>query len=286
MADVLEMVEYDDGQGLLLEIVFDGDTLWMTIPQIADLFKTNVENVRYHVNNIYGEKELDRKRTSKDSLEVVERRPNYRLTVYNLDVVISVGYRIKSAIATQFRQWATQVIRDRLSGDFSALAQEEALRLLTRVQIDDSTTHLISLATDKHKVVDKDSFLAAGDYGLYRMSREEVEANRDIPGGKLYDYIGSTELGMHVYRLTQTAEALNVDAKKGYRHSQQEAESIHEDIATRTRAESHKTHGQYPEELPKAKNIELVRQKQRALLKRKQPPKIIDEQTKLDLDKN
>lgn len=284
MTEVTELVEYDDGEGLMLEIEFDGDTLWLTIPQIAALFETGVENVRRHINNIYADNELVKKRTSKESLDVVHNRPNFRVSVYNLDVVISVGYRVKSTIATRFRQWATIVIRDRVSGNYSVLAQEEALRLLTRIQVDDSTTHLISLATGKHQVVDKDSFLAAGDIGLYRVSRDQVEANRGIPEGKLYDYIGSTELGMHVFRLTQTAEALRVDADKGNRLSQIEAEDIHEDIATRTRATAHKFHKQYPEELPTARNIELVRQKNRSLLRHKVAPVPINDQTELNLD--
>ena len=267
MTDVYELIEYEDGSGLLLEFEYDGETLWVSVAQIAALFNTSRQNVEQHIQNIYKEAELDAKRTSKKNLQVVENRPNYRVTVYNLDMVISVGYRVQSSTATRFRQWATQVIKERVSNNYVALAQEEALRLLTRVQVDDSTQRLISVATQEHRVVDEDSFLAAGDEGLYHMSRGDVEENRKIPDGKLYDYIGSTELGMHVYRLTQAAEALKVDSQKGYRHSQEEAEEIHKEIAERTRATSHITHGQHPEDLPVAQNIELLKQKQRALLR-------------------
>lgn len=273
MADVYELIEYQDGSGLFLEFEYDGETLWLSVAQIAALFNTTRQNVEQHIQNIYKEKELDEKRTSKKNLQVVEKRPNYRVAVYNLDMVISVGYRVQSSAATKFRQWATQVIKERVSSNYAALAQEEAIRLLTRVQVDDSTQRLISVATRDHHVVNEESFLAAGDEGLYHMARGDVEQERGIPDGKLYDYIGSTELGMHVYRLTQTAEALKVDAQRGYRHDQEEAEDIHRDIAERTRATSHDTHGQYPEGLPVAKNIELLRQKQRALLRHTQAGK-------------
>lgn len=284
MSEILELVEYEDGTGLLLEIEFDGETMWLTQEQIAAIFNTSKQNVSKHIKNIFDEGELDLSTCVNEKLTVVDNNRLYRVAVYNLDVVISVGYRVKSVVATKFRQWSTAVIKERLSGNYTTLAQEEALRLLTRVQVNDSTSHLVGVATQKHHVIDEESFLAAGDQGLYHMSREEIEAHRDIPHGKLYDYVGSAELGMHVYRLTQTAEALSVDARKGYRHDQTEAEAIHKDIAERTRAMSHVTHGQYPEDLPKAKSIELIKQKQRAMLREQQKPKVIAEQTKLGLD--
>src|SRR3990167_424882 len=105
------------------------------------------------------------------------------------------------------------------------------------------------------------------------MSREDIERERDIHKGRLYDYIGSTELGMHVYRLTQTAEALRVDAANGYRHEQEEAEEIHRDIAERTRADAHLAHGQYPEDLPVAKDINLLRSKRQKFIEQTQAGK-------------
>jgi hypothetical protein len=262
MADIYELIEYKDGSGLLLEFEYDGETLWLSVMQIAALFNATRQNIERHISNIYAEGELEEEKTSKKNLGAVEKRPNMRATVYNLDMVISVGYRVKSGTATKFRQWATRVIKDRASTNYAALAQEEALRLLTRAQVEDGTERLIDVATKDHHVIDEDDFLAAGTEGLYHMSREDVETERGIPEGKLYDYIGSTELGMHVYRLTQTAEALKVDARKGYRHEQADAEEIHKDIAERTRAQSHITHGQYPEELPILGDIEVLKQQQ------------------------
>lgn len=262
MADIYELIQYKDGSGLLLEFEYDGETLWFSVMQIAALFNATRQNIEKHISNIYSEGELEEEKTSRKNRGTVEKRPNMRTTEYNLDMVISVGYRVKSGTATKFRQWATRVIKERSSTNYAALAQEEALRLLTRTQVDDGVDRLINVATREHHVIDEDGFLAAGTEGLYHMTREEVESERGIPEGKLYDYIGSTELGMHVYRLTQTAEALRVDARKGYRHEQGEAEEIHKDIAERTRAQSHITHQQYPEELPILEDIQVLKQQQ------------------------
>ena len=238
----------------------------------------------FNIKNIYIEGELDDRSTSKEKLDVVEKRPNYAVTVYNLDVVISVGYRVKSAAATKFRQWATQTIKERTKNNYTAMAQEEAIRILTRVQVDESTDRLISVARSDHHVVNEDSFLAAGDEGLYHMSRDEAERNRNIPVGKLYDYIGSTELGMHVFRLTQTAEALRIDAKKGYRHDQNEAEIIHKEIAERTRAQAHLAHGQFPENLPVAEDIESIKLKHNSLIEKLDAGRAANgEQIRLDI---
>lgn len=284
MTEIVELIEYKDGTGLLLEIEYDGDTLWMSIGQIAALLETTKQNVSKHIKNIFDEGELDISTCVNEKLTVVENSRKYTVQYYNLDVVISVGYRVRSATATKFRQWATAVIKERIEGNYSSFAQEEALRLLARVQISDSTDNLVEIATNQHKVKDEDKFLAAGDEGLYHMSREEVEEHRKIPVGKLYDYIGSTELGMHVYRLTQTSEALKTDAKKGHAHSQEEAEEIHKDIAERTRAMSHKTHGNHPEDLPVAENLELTKQKRETLdIVNEQLPQVIVTQAELDL---
>lgn len=175
---------------------------------------TSRSNVAMHIKTIYQDEELDKSTTLKKFLKVGDNSKRYYVNHYNLDMIIAVGYRVKSKTATRFRKWATNIIREHItSGNYTVLAQEEALRLLTRVQVDDGSAKLINVATTKHRVRDEESFLGVGDLGMYNAPRDEVENNRRIPDGRLYDYIGSAELGMHVFRLTQTAEALNHSAK-------------------------------------------------------------------------
>ena len=103
----------DDGK-VQFDVQFDGDTVWVTQQQMAELFDTSRENITLHIGNIFDEKELEKNRTCKDFLLVQiegQRQVNRPTVHYNLDIIISVGYRVKSIRGTQFRQWATTVIR-------------------------------------------------------------------------------------------------------------------------------------------------------------------------------
>lgn len=98
-----------------IAVQFEGEMVWLTQQQMAELFKTTKQNVNLHIRNIYNEGELSPEATVKDSLTVQTeggREVHRQLMYYNLDVIISVGYRIKSIIATHFRQWATQRLRE------------------------------------------------------------------------------------------------------------------------------------------------------------------------------
>lgn len=98
-----------------LEVRLEDETVWLTQKLMAELFQTTVPNINIHLKNIFEEGELAPKATIKDSLTVrLEggREVNRSIEYYNLDAIISVGYRIKSSVATRFRQWATAHIRE------------------------------------------------------------------------------------------------------------------------------------------------------------------------------
>src|SRR5881394_3354463 len=100
-----------------IEVKFEEETVWLTQKQMALLFKNTVPNINMHIRNIYKEKELDKNPTIKESLIVQKegkRLISRGVDLYNLDVIISVGYRVKSKRGTQFRQWATQRLKDYL----------------------------------------------------------------------------------------------------------------------------------------------------------------------------
>lgn len=105
-------------KGLTGEIVFDvdaeGETLWATRTQIAQIFGVTPQNITMHIRNVYSSGELEEKRTSKESLLVQNeggRNIQRKVKLYNLDAVISVGYRVNSKKATNFRIWATSVLK-------------------------------------------------------------------------------------------------------------------------------------------------------------------------------
>jgi hypothetical protein len=108
------LYQTEDGQ-TRLQVELDGETVWLSQAQIAELFQTTQQNISLHLQNIYAEGELPLPATHKESLSVRRegsRDVQRRLDFYNLDAIISVGYRVKSGVATHFRIWATQRLRE------------------------------------------------------------------------------------------------------------------------------------------------------------------------------
>ena len=104
----------EDGQ-TKIDVRFDGETVWLTQNALAELFQTTKNNISLHVKNIFEEGELVQVATVKHYLTVQKegvREVTRDLEYYNLDLIISVGYRVKSSIATAFRQWATARLRE------------------------------------------------------------------------------------------------------------------------------------------------------------------------------
>jgi hypothetical protein len=113
-----EIVIYNsDDNAHRIEVNVDDETVWLSQQQMAALFNKSKQNISLHINNCYKEKELEKNSTVKYSLSVQKegnRIIRRKIELYNLDVIISVGYRIKSKQGVQFRIWATRVIRDYL----------------------------------------------------------------------------------------------------------------------------------------------------------------------------
>lgn len=104
----------EDGQ-TKIDVRMENETVWLTQAQMAELFQTTPQNITLHIKNVYNEGELPEDSTCKEYLQVQQegkRNVKRKTKFYNLDVIISVGYRVKSHRGTQFRIWATQ----RLSG--------------------------------------------------------------------------------------------------------------------------------------------------------------------------
>lgn len=101
----------DDGQTKVI-VQFEDETAWLTQDQMASLFDTDRTNVTKHINNIYESGELDQTTTSAKFAQVLSDGRKYHVLHYNLDLIISVGYRVNSIRGTQFRIWATARLRD------------------------------------------------------------------------------------------------------------------------------------------------------------------------------
>ena len=101
----------EDGK-LKIDVRFEGETVWLTQQHMAALFQTSVPNISMHIRNLFEEAELQAGSVVKESLTTAADGKNYATKFYNLDVIISVGYRVKSLRGTQFRIWATQRLRE------------------------------------------------------------------------------------------------------------------------------------------------------------------------------
>lgn len=100
-----------------IEVRIEDDTVWLTQLQMVELFQSTKQNISLHINNVFKEGELDEYSTVKEYLTVQQegvRSIKRRVKLYNLDVIISVGYRVKSKTGTQFRIWATNILKSYL----------------------------------------------------------------------------------------------------------------------------------------------------------------------------
>ena len=109
-----EIIIYQPDENLALDVRVEGETVWLTQAQMVELFLTSKQNISLHINNIFKEGELDSDSVVKDYLTTATDGKKYRTKYYNLDVIISVGYRVKSLRGTQFRQWANKVLKEYL----------------------------------------------------------------------------------------------------------------------------------------------------------------------------
>ncbi len=114
-----EIILYQPDTSISLEVKLEDETVWLTQAQMVDLFQTSKQNISLHTNNIFKEGELDANSVVKENLTTASDGKKYRTKYYNLDVIISVGYRVKSIRGTQFRQWANNILKDYLLRGYS-----------------------------------------------------------------------------------------------------------------------------------------------------------------------
>lgn len=111
-----------DGGQPNIQVRVENETVWLSQAKLAELFGVTTQNITIHLKNIFAENELDEDSTCKDSLQVQKegkRQVNRTIKMYNLDVVLSLGYRINSEIATRFRQWATARLKEYIVKGFT-----------------------------------------------------------------------------------------------------------------------------------------------------------------------
>ncbi len=114
-----EIIVYQTGDGnTKIEVRLENETVWLNQAQMSTLYQASKQNISYHIKNIFKESELNEKSVVKEYLTTAADEKAYKTKYYNLDVIISVGYRVNSHRGTQFRIWATQRLREYLVKGF------------------------------------------------------------------------------------------------------------------------------------------------------------------------
>ena len=138
MNDKNEIILYQPDETIKLEVRMSEETVWLTQQQMATLFGVKENNITYHIRGIYTTYELEPESTTQ-KIRVVRQEGNRKVTrkidFYNLDMIISVGYRVNSANATKFRRWATSVLKEYLLKGYAINQQITHLeeRITTRL---------------------------------------------------------------------------------------------------------------------------------------------------------
>ena len=170
-----------------VEVRLEGETVWLSLQQLADLFGRDKSVISRHLKNIFDTNELGRERTVAKNATVQKeggREITRQVEYFNLDAIISVGYRVNSARATRFRQWATRVLREHLTQGYSLnehrLAQQGLAELEQAVELLGSTLTRQALVTDIGREV---VGLILGYAKTWRLLLDYDEGRLGVPPG-------------------------------------------------------------------------------------------------------
>lgn len=158
------------------------NTVWLTQNQMVELFKTTKQNISLHANNCFKEGELDKKSVVKESLTTAADGKNYKTKLYNLDVIISIGYRVKSKRGVEFRQWANEILKQYILKGY--VVNKKRLQALEKTV--DIQTKMLANALD---VEEADILKAVNEYtdALLLLDQYDHQALKK-PSGKMPTY--------------------------------------------------------------------------------------------------
>ena len=195
MAKENEIVLFEtEDEKVRLTVPIQEDTVWLTQAQMTELFDTSKQNVSLHINNCFKEGELDKGSVVKDFLTTASDGKNYKTKYYNLDVIISVGYRVKSQRGIEFRRWANKVLKDYIIKGYAIndkrlealqkTVEIQAKMLATAIEGDsDEVLKAVNLYTRALTLLDKYDHQSLekpeGNQPIYRISYTDCRAMVD-----------------------------------------------------------------------------------------------------------
>ena len=158
-----------EGGETKIEVKVENETVWLSQKQMAEVFNCTIENIIFHLQNVFKSGELEEKPTTKDYLVVQKegnREINRTVKIYNLDAIISVGYRINSMRGTQFRIWATQKLRDYIIKGFAMDDERLAEGRVVKTYFEEWEDRIRKIRTSEANFYQKvrDVFATSADY--------------------------------------------------------------------------------------------------------------------------
>ena len=203
-----------------IEVRIEEETVWLTQQQIAALFNQTKQNISLHINNCFKENELESISVVKDSLTTAKDGKAYKTKYYNLDVIISVGYRVKSKQGTQFRIWANKILKDYLLKGYAI--NNRMNRLEDNVENLKNKINQIDLQISSHLIPTQGVFFDGQVFDAYALTSKIIKtAKQSIV--LIDNYIDESTLThlakkkkeVQVFLLTKTiSKALALDVKK------------------------------------------------------------------------
>lgn len=160
-----------------IEVRLEDDTVWLSQQQMATLFNQTKQNISLHINNCFKEGELVRMPTVKESLTVQKegnRTVKRKIELYNLDVIISVGYRVKSKQGTQFRIWATRILNEYLLKGYAI--NNRMNRIEGNVQAISEKVNQIELQINSHLIPTQGVFFDGQIFDAYELASRIIRA--------------------------------------------------------------------------------------------------------------
>ena len=254
VADDSQIVLYQPNESVKLEVKVDAghETVWLTQQQIADLFGTKRPAITKHLSNIYASGELDKNSTC----SILEHMGNdgkqrYATTYYNLDVIISVGYRVNSINATAFRRWATNVLREYLLQGYSVNRHLIALQ----ENMDKRMTHIEDVQAKQQQQLDffirtstppAEMVFFEGDFYTARVALENLVRTANHQVIIIDGYVSSLTLSvLDVRKPDVTATVYTVGVGQGMQRLMDEHDRLFPDSHIDIRKWSNESHDRW-----------------------------------------
>lgn len=157
-----------------IEVKFEEDTVWLSQQQMATLFSQTKQNISLHINNCFKENELDSNSVVKDSLTTAKDGKTYSVKYYNLDVIISVGYRVKSKEGTQFRIWANRILKEYLLKGYAVNSRMNLLE--NKLEILSNKVSEIDIQISSHLIPNQGVFFDGQVFDAYELTSRLIRS--------------------------------------------------------------------------------------------------------------